>query len=138
MPSLSVGVLGAIVPLVLCYYTALSFGISNNEALFLGVVFTATSIGITIRLLKDYGKLNNPIGLTVLGAGIVDDVVAVVLLSVVLSMLSGSVNAVDIGFVVVKAIAFWVVIVLFGSKVLFRIIDKLRIDDEYMILFLLA
>lgn len=59
-PSLSIGVLGAIVPLVLCYYTALSFGVSTNEALFLGVVFTATSIGITVRLLKDMGKLNNP------------------------------------------------------------------------------
>jgi Kef-type K+ transport system membrane component KefB len=138
LPSLSVGVLGAIVPLVLCYYAALSFGISNNEALFLGVVFTATSIGITIRLLKDMGKLNNPVGLTILGAGIVDDVVAVVLLSVVLSILSGGVNAFDIGLVVVKAIIFWAVIVLIGSKVLVRTIDKVRLDDEYMILLLLA
>ena len=138
LPSLSVGVLGAIVPLVLCYYTALSFGISNNEALFLGVVFTATSIGITIRLLKDMGKLNNPVGLTILGAGIVDDVVAVVLLSVVLSILSGGVNAFDIGLVVVKAIIFWAVIVLIGSKVLVRTIDKVKLDDEYMILLLLA
>lgn len=138
LPSLSVGVLGAIVPLVLCYYTALSFGISSNEALFLGVVFTATSIGITIRLLKDLGKLNNPVGLTILGAGIVDDVVAVVLLSVVLSILSGGVNAFDIGLVVVKAIIFWAVIVLIGSKVLVRTIDKVRLDDEYMILLLLA
>ena len=138
LPSLSVGVLGAIVPLVLCYYTALSFGISNNEALFLGVVFTATSIGITIRLLKDMGKLNNPAGLTILGAGIVDDIVAVILLSVVLSILSGGVNAFDIGLVVVKAIIFWAIIVLIGSKVLVRTIDKVRLDDEYLILLLLA
>ncbi len=138
LPSLSVGVLGAIVPLVLCYYTALSFGVSSNEALFLGVVFTANSIGITVRLLKDMGKLNNPIGLTVLGAGIVDDVVAVILLSVVLSILSGSANALDIGFVVIKAIAFWAVIVLFGTKVMGKIIDRLRFDNEYIILFLLA
>ena len=136
--SLSVGVLGALVPLVLCYYTALSFGISNDEALFLGVVFTATSIGITIRLLKDMGKLNNPVGLTVLGAGIVDDVVAVILLSVVLSILSGGVNAFDIGLVVVKAIIFWAIILLIGTKVLVRIIDKVRIDNEYMILLILA
>jgi Kef-type K+ transport system membrane component KefB len=138
LPSLSVGVLGAIVPLVLCYYTALSFGISNNEALFLGVVFTATSIGITIRLLKDMGKLNNPAGLTILGAGIVDDIVAVILLSVVLSILSGGVNSVDIVLVVVKAMIFWAIIVLIGSKVLVRTIDKVRLDDEYLILLLLA
>ena len=138
LPSLSVGVLGAIVPLVLCYYTALYFGISSNESLFLGVVFTATSIGITVRLLKDMGKLNNPIGLTVLGAGIVDDVVAVILLSVVLSILSGAANALDIGLVIAKAIAFWAIIVLIGSKVLAKIIDRLRFDDEYIILFLLA
>ena len=72
------------------------------------------------------GKLNNPIGLTILGAGIVDDVVAVVLLSVVLSILSGGVNAFDIGLVVVKAIIFWAVIVLIGSKVLVRTIDKVK------------
>jgi Kef-type K+ transport system membrane component KefB len=139
LPSLSVGVLGAIVPLVLCYYTALVFGISSNEALFLGVVFTATSIGITIRLLKDMGKLNNPSGLTILGAGIVDDVVAVILLSVVLNILSaGGVNALDVGFVVVKAIIFWAIIVLIGSKVIVRTIDKVRLDDEYLILLLLA
>ncbi len=138
LPSLSVGVLGALVPLVLCYYAAVSFGISNNEALFLGVVFTATSIGITIRLLKDMDKLNNPVGLTVLGAGIVDDVVAVILLSVVLSILAGGVNAFDIGLVVVKAILFWAIIVLIGLKVLVRTIDKVRIDNEYMILLLLA
>jgi Kef-type K+ transport system membrane component KefB len=139
LPSLTVGVLGAIVPLVLCYYTALAFGISTNEALFLGVVFTATSIGITIRLLKDMGKLNNPSGLTILGAGIVDDVVAVILLSVVLNILSaGGVNALDVGLVVVKAIIFWAIIVLIGSKVLVRTIDKVRLDDEYLILLLLA
>jgi Kef-type K+ transport system membrane component KefB len=138
LPSLSVGVLGAIVPLVLCYYTALAFGISNNEALFLGVVFTATSIGITIRLLKDMGKLNSPAGLTILGAGIVDDIVAVILLSVVLSILSGGVNAFDIVLVVVKAMIFWAMIVLIGSKVLVRTIDKVRLDDEYLILLLLA
>jgi Kef-type K+ transport system membrane component KefB len=139
LPSLSVGVLGAIVPLVLCYYTAIAFGISNNEALFIGVVFTATSIGITIRLLKDMGKLNNPTGLTILGAGIVDDVVAVILLSVVLNILSaGGVNALDIGLVIVKAIIFWAIIVLIGSKVLVRTIDKVRLDDEYLILLLLA
>jgi Kef-type K+ transport system membrane component KefB len=138
LPSLSVGVLGALVPMVLCYYTAVYFGVSNHEALFLGVVFTATSIGITIRLLKDMGKLNNPVGLTILGAGIVDDVVAVILLSVVLSILSGGVNTFEIGLVVVKAIIFWAVIVLIGAKVLVRTIDKLRLDDEYMILLLLA
>lgn len=138
LPSISVGVLGAIVPMFLCYYAALWFGISASEALFLGVVFTATSIGITVRLLKDMGKLNNSIGLTVLGAGIVDDTVAVILLSVVLSILSGGTSSLDIVFVVVKAIVFWVVIVLFGLKVVGRIIDRLRFDNEYIILFLLA
>ena len=138
LPSLSVGVLGALVPLVLCYYSALALGISNQESLFLGVVFTATSIGITIRLLKDMHKLNSPMGLTVLGAGIVDDVVAVILLSVVLNMLSGGINIFDISWVVIKAIAFWAIIILFGSRLLWKIIDRVKLDDEYFILLLLS
>jgi Kef-type K+ transport system membrane component KefB len=137
-PSLTVGVLGAIVPLLLCYYTALFLGISVDEALFLGVVLTATSIGITIRLLKDYNRLNNPIGLTILGAGVVDDVVAVVLLSVVLSLLAGNVSALDISLIIVKAVLFWFVVILIGSKILAKVIDRIRLDKEYIILFLLA
>jgi Kef-type K+ transport system membrane component KefB len=73
-----------------------------------------------------------------LGAGIVDDVVAIILLSVVLSIISGAANSLDIGLVVVKAIIFWAIIVLIGSKVVAKVIDKLRFDDEYIILFLLA
>jgi Kef-type K+ transport system membrane component KefB len=138
IPSLLVGILGAITPLALCYYVALFFGISSEESLFLGVVVTATSIGITVRLLRDLGKLNSPIGLTILGAGIVDDVIAVILLSVVLGILSGGVDAVDIGLLAVKAILFWAAIVLFGSKVLVRYIDRMRLDNEYIVLFLLA
>jgi Kef-type K+ transport system membrane component KefB len=138
LPALFVGILGAIIPLILSYYGALFIGLSSKEALFLSVVFTATSIGITIRLLKDLGKLHSQIGLTVLGAGIVDDVVAVILLSVVLNILAGGVNIGEIGIVTLKAIVFWVAMIFFGSKILSGFIEKLRIDDDYIILLLLA
>lgn len=138
LPSLSVGVLGAIAPLIICYFTAIFFGLPSNDALFLAVVLTATSIGITVRLLKDMGKLNNPVGLTVLGAGVVDDVVAVVLLSVVLSMFAGTVTVGGLLLVVLKAILFWIFIILIGLKVIVKVIDRLKFDDEYIILFLLA
>jgi Kef-type K+ transport system membrane component KefB len=137
-PSLYVGIMGAIVPLILCFLGALYFSIPFNEALFLGVVFSATSIGFTVRLLSDAGKLHNPIGLTILGAGIVDDVLAIVLLSIVLSFISGGVDILGIVIVVVKAVLFWAAILYFGQNFFNKFLERLRIDNEYTILILLA
>jgi Kef-type K+ transport system membrane component KefB len=52
--------------------------------------------------------------------------------------LSGGVNAYSIGLVIAKAIIFWIIMLLIGTKVLVRIIDRVRIDDEYLILLVLA
>jgi Kef-type K+ transport system membrane component KefB len=137
-PSLYVGIFGAIVPLILCFLGALYLGISFNEAMFLGVVFTATSIGFTVRLLSDIGKLHTPTGLTILGAGIVDDVLAIVLLSVVLSIISGGIDILGIGVVIAKAVLFWAAIIYFGMNFLNKFLERVRIDNEYTILLLLA
>lgn len=136
--SLYIGILGAVVPLVLCYAGALYLGIPSNEALFLGVVFTATSIGFTVRLLSDAGKLHTPTGLTILGAGIVDDVLAIVLLSIVISAISGGIDIFGIGLVIVKAVIFWAAIMYFGLNFFNRFLERIRIDNEYLILMLLA
>jgi Kef-type K+ transport system membrane component KefB len=137
-PSLYVGIFGAIAPLILCFIGALFLGISINEAMFLGVVFTATSIGFTVRLLSDVGKLHTPTGLTILGAGIVDDVLAIVLLSIVLSIISGGIDILGIGVVIVKAILFWTAMLYFGMNFLNKFLERVRMDNEYTILFLLA
>lgn len=53
--------------------------------LFMGAVLTATSIGVTVRILMDMGKLNTSEGTTILVAAVVDDIIGLIILSVVIS-----------------------------------------------------
>lgn len=62
--------------------------------LFVGVIMTATSVGITVEVLRELGKLQTKVGTVVLSAAIIDDVLGIMILSVVLS-LSGTKNAED-------------------------------------------
>lgn len=74
---------GFFVPLILgfgiCYYT---FGLSLLVSLFVAGTLTATSIGITVRILEDLQRLSSTEGQIVLGAAVIDDVLGIVLLAV--------------------------------------------------------
>ena len=99
-------------------------------ALFVGVAMTATSVGITARVLRDMGQIDSPEGVTVLGAAVVDDVIGIVLLSVIVALASqGSVSAAEIGLIILRAVGFLVVVVVIGSlisKYISRIILNTR------------
>ncbi len=57
-----------------------------ERSLFWGVVFSATSVSISVEVLREFGRLNSKEGATVLGAAVVDDILAVLILSVFVSM----------------------------------------------------
>ncbi len=93
--------------------------IMHPTALFLGTISTATSVGITARILSEKKKLSTPEGVTILAAAVLDDVLSIVLLSVVVGMAAvaaagGSVAWGAIGVVAVKAIGFWLVCTVIG------------------------
>ncbi|MBI4336233.1 MAG: cation:proton antiporter [Chloroflexi bacterium] len=84
-------------------------GLADPHALFVGAVLTATSVGITARVLSDLHQLNSPEGVTVLGAAVVDDVLGILVLTVVVGIAAtGHVSAGEVGFIAAKAIGFWV------------------------------
>ncbi|WP_283679575.1 cation:proton antiporter [Lentilactobacillus sp. Marseille-Q4993] len=89
-PAVIVAVVGVIVPVVLIGLTAVGFGFNNFDALFIGVVFSATSVSISIEVLKDYHSLNTKEGATILGAAVADDIIGVVLLSILVSLMGTS------------------------------------------------
>ncbi len=93
--------------------------IMDPEALFLGTVCTATSIGITARILSENNKISTPEGVTILAAAVLDDVISIVLLSVVVGistveMGGGSIDWGTIGFVALKAVGFWAICMVLG------------------------
>lgn len=91
----------------------------DPEALFLGTICTATSIGITARILGETKKISSPEGVTILAAAVLDDVISIVLLSVVVGistveMGGGSIAWGGIGQVALKAVGFWAICMVLG------------------------
>ena len=82
---------GVLVPLVggsllyMCIYGFSEFGSDEFfKAVFIGCIMTATSVGITVEVLKELGKLKTRVGQTILSAAIIDDVIGMIVLTFVL------------------------------------------------------
>jgi len=115
--ALAVAVVGVIVPFVLGFGVGLAFDMSGNEALFVGAALTATSVGITARVFGDLHALAMVEARTVLGAAVADDVIGLVILTVVVRLVTkGSISAFDVGQVVVIALVFLVGASLIGVR----------------------
>ncbi len=85
----------------------------DPKALFMGIIATATSVGITARILSERRKLSSPEGVTILSAAVLDDVLGIVLLAVVVGLVnthggpSGHVDWGIVGRTALKAFGFW-------------------------------
>ena len=82
---------GVVVPLVLGFVISLpspfgNIGLGTENifnSIFIGTILTATSVAITVSVLKELGKINTKLGTTIVSAAIIDDIIGIVLLSVV-------------------------------------------------------
>lgn len=86
LPAFIIALCGVVVPLIGGAVLALAYGTEILEAVFIGVILTATSVSITVEALQDMGKLKGPVGTAILGAAIIDDILGIILLSVMTSI----------------------------------------------------
>lgn len=113
--SMSVGLIGVAAPMALGYFAAVALGESTNTALFVGAALTATSIGITARVFGDLRALSTPEARTVLGAAVADDVLGLIILTVVTRIVQqGSVDLATVGTTIGLAVSFLAVAGLVG------------------------
>ena len=84
--AFTVGSLGVVVPFFVGYYTFTAFGIEALQSILIATALTATSIAISIQVLTELGKMQSKEARLILGAAIVDDILAIALLSVVATM----------------------------------------------------
>jgi Na+:H+ antiporter len=126
--SMSVAVVGVVVPMLGGYAVASALGHSDNQSLFIGAALAATSVGITARVFSDLRALATIEARTVLGAAVADDVLGLVILTVVVRLVSeGSVSIVDVVAILLVAIAFLVLTAALGSRFapgLFHFLDR--------------
>lgn len=98
LASALIAIAGVVVPLILGFLISLPFknlglGFSSTERIikcvFIGTILTATSVAITVSVLKELGKINTKLGTTIVSAAIIDDVIGIILLSVVTGVAKG-------------------------------------------------
>ena len=86
----------------------LNLGFADPVPLFMGTVSTATSVGVTARILSEKRKMNKPEGVTILAGAVIDDVLGIIVLAIVFGIIkSGRVDIGTVSLVAVKAVAIW-------------------------------
>jgi Kef-type K+ transport system membrane component KefB len=88
--STMVAIVGVVLPFAGGYFLCRWFGLQNMECIVAGAALTATSVGITARVLNDLGRLHAPESQIVLGAAVIDDILGLIILTVVSGMTKGT------------------------------------------------
>lgn len=125
LKALVVAIAGVVFPLVLgfsvSYYV---FEFSLLASLFIGCTLTATSIGITLRVLRDLNKHNSPESQVIIGAAVLDDIIGIIFLAMLFEFsVSGDVNLWNAGKVIVFILIFFLISPL-AAKAISQIIKK--------------
>ena len=115
--SVSVATVGVVVPFIAGFGVGRAYGMDGNEALFVAAALTATSVGITARVFGDLRALASVEARTVLGAAVADDVMGLVILTVVTRVVSeGTISVASLLWIVIVAVGFLVVVTAVAVK----------------------
>jgi Kef-type K+ transport system membrane component KefB len=131
--SAAVAVVGVVVPFVSGYAVAAALGLGTLPAVVAGAALTATSVGITARVLSDLGRLQEPESQIVLGAAVVDDIIGLIILAVVSQVVAGAeLTLAGVALTTLIAFGFVVGVLVVGRFVvppLFALLAKLGKED---------
>lgn len=140
---LVIAIFGVLIPLVggfLSYYWYFHINPGDSQsilkAIFVGVVLTATSVSITVEALRELGQLTGKIGNAILGAAIVDDVIGIIILTIITSFKDTSIS---ISLVLIKILLYFLVMLIFGFIVTIgaRMLD-LKTDRRQITIYVFA
>jgi Kef-type K+ transport system membrane component KefB len=125
-----VALVGVAAPFAVGYGVMHALGATTLVAVFVGATLTATSVGITARVLADLGRLQDTAAKVVLGAAVVDDILGLIILAVVTGIAqTGGVSVGSVALLSLKAILFLVIAILIGIRLapmLIRWIGRLK------------
>src|ERR687890_1748680 len=128
--SFTVGALGVIVPFFVGYIIFSLYGLEALETLLIATALTATSIAISIQVLTSLGKMQTREARLVLGAAIVDDILAIAVLSVVLTMVqtgNTTPDIMEITFLILKILGLFVALLVGSIVIVPRILHRERL-----------
>jgi Kef-type K+ transport system membrane component KefB len=132
--NFTIAFIGVIIPWIGGWWVSLAFGFDSASAFFIGTALTATSIAITANVLKELDKLQTEAAKAIIGAAVIDDVLALLALAISTDIVTGSFSYLGIVITTVKAITFIAIGIVFGvlvvSKFLLRL-DKTAFVRKY-------
>jgi len=117
--AMKVGVLGLALPFVLGAGWAWYSGFPGSKAMFVAAAFVATSAGITAKVLQELGALGRTESRIIMGAAVIDDVLAMLLLAVVTALQTeAGVDVVNLIMILGGAVGFVVIVALLGTYIM--------------------
>ena len=125
--SFTIGALGVIVPFFVGYFVFSLYGLEALEILLIATALTATSIAISIQVLSSLGKMQTKEARLILGAAIVDDILAIAILSVVLTMVqtgNTTPDIMEITFLILKILGLFVALLVGSILIVPRILHR--------------
>ncbi len=125
--SFTVGALGVIIPFAVSFMVLSLYGLDSFEILLIATAMTATSIAISIQVLTELGKMQSKEARLILGAAIVDDILAIAILSVVLTMVQSgntSPQIMDVAFLILKILGLFAVLLIGAIFLIPRILHR--------------
>ncbi|MFZ0252775.1 MAG: cation:proton antiporter [Nitrososphaeraceae archaeon] len=128
--SFTIGALGVVVPFFLGYYVFTIFGLEGLQSILIATALTATSVAITVMVLTELGKMQTKEAKIILGAAIVDDILAIAVLSVVLTMVqTGNMNPniFDIILLILKILGIFAALLIGTIIIIPRIVNSERL-----------
>ena len=122
--SFTVGTLGVVVPFVAGLVVFQMFGFDVFQSMLIATALTATSIAISIQVLSEFGKIKSPEARLIIGAAIVDDILAIAVLSVVTSIGGdvSQINPLDVTFTILQVLGFFAIMLIASIVIIPRVI----------------
>jgi Kef-type K+ transport system membrane component KefB len=128
--SFTIGACGVIVPFFIGYYVFTLYGLQALQSILVATALTATSVAITVSVLTELGKMQTKEAKIILGAAIVDDILAIAVLSVVVTMVqTGNIapSIIDIVFLILKILGIFVLLLIGAIVIIPRIVNTERL-----------
>jgi len=128
--SFTIGACGVIVPFFLGYYIFTIYGLQGLQSILVSTALTATSVAITVSVLTELGKMQTKEAKIILGAAIVDDILAIAVLSVVVTMVqTGNMapNVIDILFLILKILGIFAALLIGAIIIIPRLLHAERL-----------
>jgi Kef-type K+ transport system membrane component KefB len=121
---LLIALIGVLFPWAGGFFLARLFGFEFNAAVFMGTALTATSIAITANVLQEMGKLQSSAARAIIGAAVIDDILALLALTVSEGIVSGTGSFGGILITILKALGFLGVGALLGKYLLAKVMER--------------